>query len=480
MSLKEKTVAALAWALSQQLGAQFINLAVNILLARMLLPAAFGMIAMLTVFIQVASSLLDSGLTSSLIRDPKVAQADYSTVFFFNIGGAAVAYGLVFISAPLVQEFYAQAGLAPVLRVYALVFVLNALFSVQNARLTRQMDFKTQMAMQVPSVFAAGLVGLLLAYLGFGVWSLVWMNLCIAFLLALLHWKFSSWRPSWVFSAVSFRKHFRFGYKMTLTGLLEIVYRNVYVLLIGKFYNAVQLGYYARADALSQLPVASISTVIGKVTYPMFSEIQDDHPRLKQLYKKIMQQVIFWNAPVLVCLALVAKPLIVVLLTERWLPAVPYFQILALAGVLYPMHAYNLNILKVKGRSDLVLRLEIIKKVFCVAGIAMVLPFGIYGLLYFQLAFSILGYYINSVYSGRLIGYAAAEQIADMLPVLVSSGASTLFCLAAERYFLPDLSGRNFVHLFATTGLFFLAYGTISAVFRLQPAVDLKNIILKK
>ncbi|WP_129714872.1 lipopolysaccharide biosynthesis protein [Pedobacter sp. SYP-B3415] len=480
MSLKEKTLAALAWAFSQQISAQVINLVVNILLARMLMPAAFGMIAMLTVFIQVATSLLDSGLTSSLIRDTDAGQDDYSTVFFFNLGGGIIAYSFVFMIAPAVQDFYHQAGLADVLRVYALVFVINALFSVQNARLTAQMNFKIQLLMHIPSVAGAGLLGLLLAYLGFGVWSLVWMNLFLALSLAVLHWTFSAWRPSWVFSMACFRKHFRFGYKMTLTGLLEILYRNLYVLLIGKYYSAAQLGYYARADSLSQLPVVTVSTVIGKVTYPMFSGIQSDNLRLKQLYRKIMQQVLFWNAPVLICLTLIAEPLLVLLLTEKWLPAVPYFQILALAGIMYPLHAYNLNILKVKGRSDLILRLEVIKKLVSVGGIAVALPFGIYGLLFFQLAFSFLGYGINSMYSGRLIGYPAKEQIADMLPSFASSGLSAAVCMLAAPYMYPQLSGSPMLHIIYTASLFFLAYGVVSAAFRVQPAIDLKNLILKK
>jgi len=478
MSLKQKTLSGLIWTFIQQFSVQLISFCITIILARILLPKEFGLLAMLSVFIAVGNSLLEGGLTSSLIRSSGLSQEDYSTVFFFNLGGSVVIYMLVFTMAPYISAFYHQDILTLILRVYALDFILNAFFGVQNARLTKEMNFKIQMAIQIPSVFIGGLLGVSLALNGFGVWSLVWMNLLQSFISTLAHWMYSGWLPSPVFSKRCFKQHFHFGYKMTLTGLLDILYKNIYVLIIGKYFSITQLGFYSRADSVSQLPVSNISAVINKVTYPMFATIVNDDLQLKRVYKRLMQQVLFWNAPVLIFLAVVAEPLFRLLLTSKWLPAVPYFQILCMAGVIYPLHAYNLNILKVKGRSDLILKLEMIKKVLCVAGILSVVSFGIYGLLYFQLGFNFLGYYINSIYSSKLINYPVREQISDIFPILIISFLSGIFCYALDHFYLQYLLPDIFRILI--DGLCFsLIYLGSSSLSRLSAIHDFKQLILK-
>jgi O-antigen/teichoic acid export membrane protein len=201
-----------------------------------------------------------------------------------------------------------------------------------------------------------------MALKGFGVWSLVWMNLFQSFLSTFMHWVRSGWIPSFVFDKASFKRHFKFGYKMTLSGLIEILYRSIYILIIGKYYSVLQLEFYSRAESVSQLPTSNISAIINKVTYPLFLSINDNDAKLKSVYQTLMQQVLFWNAPILIFMAVIGAPLFTFLFTEKWLSAVPYFQILCLSGVMYPLHSYNLNILKVKGRSDLILKIEIIKK----------------------------------------------------------------------------------------------------------------------
>lgn len=478
MSLKQKTLSGLIWTFIQQFSVQLISFCITIILARILLPKEFGLLAMLSVFIAVGNSLLEGGLTSSLIRSSGLSQEDYSTVFFFNLGGSIVIYLLVFMMAPYISAFYHQDILTLVLRVYALDFILNAFFGVQNARLTKEMNFKIQMAIQIPSVFIGGLLGVGLALNGFGVWSLVWMNLLQSFISTLLHWMYSGWLPSPVFSKRCFKQHFHFGYKMTLTGLLDILYRNIYVLIIGRYFSITQLGFYSRADSVSQLPVSNISAVINKVTYPMFATIVDDDLQLKRVYKKLMQQVLFWNAPVLIFLAVVGEPLFRLLLTSKWLPAVPYFQILCMAGVIYPLHAYNLNILKVKGRSDLILKLEMIKKVLCVAGILGVVSFGIYGLLYFQLGFNFLGYYINSIYSSKLINYPVREQISDIFPILVISFLSGIFCYALDHFYLQYLLSDT-LRILIDGLCFSLIYLGSSSLSKLSAIHDFKQLILK-
>jgi O-antigen/teichoic acid export membrane protein len=342
------------------------------------------------------------------------------------------------------------------------------------------MNFKIQMKIQIPAVLIGGLLGVFLALQGYGVWSLVWMGLFQSFLSTVMHWIYSGWTPSFVFSKRCFKRHFYFGYKMTLTGLLDILYRNIYVLIIGKYYSVVQLGFYSRADSASQLPIANISAVINKVTYPMFASIADDDLRLKMVYKRLMQQVIFWNTPILILLAVIGEPLFRFLFTDKWLPAVPYFQILCIAGIMYPLHAYNLNILKVKGRSDLILKLEFIKKSICVVGILCVFPFGIYGLLYFQLMFNFIGYYINSIYSGKLINYPIGEQIIDIIPMIATSVFAGILCYLADTLCFSTLQLLDVTRIIID-GLFFsLIYLASSSILRLAPIHDFKQLILKR
>ncbi|WP_432714743.1 lipopolysaccharide biosynthesis protein [Pedobacter sp.] len=480
MSLINKTLSGLFWTFIQQFSVQIIGFIVTIILARILMPQEFGLIAMLSVFISIGNTLLDSGLASSLIRTPDLSQNDYSTVFFFNLAGSVIAYGILYFLAPIVANFYNHDILKSILRIYGIGFIINAFYSVQNARLTREMNFKMQMTIQIPSVFIGGILGVVLALTGYGVWSLVYMSLFQSFLSTVMHWIYSGWRPTLVFDKASFKRHFQFGYKMTLTSLLEILYKNIHILIIGKFYSAMQLGFYSRAESVSQLPVSNISSAINKVTYPMFASIVDDDLKLKRIYKTLMQQVLFWNAPILIFLSIIGEPLFLFLFTDKWIQAVPYFQILCLSGIMYPLNSYNLNIMKVKGRSDLILKLESIKKAICVIGVLAVIPFGIYGLLYFQLIFSFLSYYINSIYSGNLIDYSFSEQMIDIMPTILTSLLIGMICYLFDHLFFKTLSMLNITRIIVNGLMFFLLYIGSSSLFRLAPILDFKQLILKK
>ncbi|MCX2574296.1 lipopolysaccharide biosynthesis protein [Pedobacter sandarakinus] len=480
MSLVYKARSGIIWSLGQQFSVKFISLFITIILARILTPAEFGLIAMLAIFIAVGNSLMDSGLTSSLIRTRLAGQKDYSTVFFFNLIGSFSVYLLLFLFAPLIATFYKQPSLTNIVRVYGLTFIINAFFSIQSTLLAKELKFKLQTVIQIPAVLVGGCFGVYLANNGYGTWSLVWMNLINSAISTALHWYFSSWRPMLVFSKKSFKRHFHFGYKMTLSGLLDTVYQNLYTIIIGRYYAAAQLGFYSRADSLSQLPIGIISAAINKVAYPMFANIANDDVKLKTLYKKLMQQVLFWNAPILIFLAVVAEPLILLLLTDKWLQAVPYFQILCIAGVLYPVHSYNLNILKVKGKSGQFLKLEIVKKVLSVVGIICVIPFGIMGLLYFQLCFTVFAYYINSSYSGRLINYPLKEQLVDVMPILLLAGILGLGCFYLDYWYLETYHVSNIFRILCIAIIYGGFYLGISNVVKLTAMVDFKQLILKQ
>ena len=480
MSLRKKTVSGLFWTFTQQFSVQLINFAIQIILARILLPAEFGLIGMIAIFVSVGNSLMDSGMTSSLIRTPNASQKDFSTVFWINLLASISIYITLFLCAPLIADFYKQPVLTLIIRVYTLAFIIRAFVGVQSTILTKEMNFKLQMSMQIPSVIVGGLAGVILAYRGFGVWSLVWMNLIQSFLFSIQHWIRAKWHPVFIIDKERLWFHLKFGYKLTMSGLLNTVFSNIYNIIIGKFFSATQLGYYTRAQTLQMFPVTNIATALNKVTYPMFASIQHDNAKLKTAYKKLMQQVIFWIAPLMVYLSIVAEPLFRFVLTDKWLPAVPYFQILCFSGILYPLHAYNLNILNVKGRSDLFFKLEIYKKIFISIGIGGALYFGIYGLLIFQLISSLFAFGVNTSYSGKMIDYPAKEQVKDILPLIGIAFAVGALLFFLNKFVIVPFHLHDLISIITVGILYWILYLVINWRLRISAVTDFRQLILKK
>jgi teichuronic acid exporter len=438
MSLKQQATSGLVWTFAQQFGDQGISFIVSIILARLLLPAEFGLIGMVTVFIAIGQSLVTAGLTQSLIRDQNSDQEDLSTVFYFNLIASAFIYLLVYFLAPFIADFYQQLELTKIIRVLCLIFIIGAFSSVQMSRLTKLLDFKTQTIISLPSTILSGIVGIVLAYLGYGVWSLVWSRISLEFLKTIQLWFYSKWSPSFIFNYEKFKDHFNFGYKLTLSGLLDTIFQNIYILIIGRYFAAAQVGYYTRSQSLRNLPINNLSKALNKVTYPLFSSIQNDEVRLKRGYSILMRIVLFVISPILILGVVLATPIFRFLLTEKWVPAVPFFQILCIAGILYPINAYNLNILKVKGKSALFLKLEILKKIIISISIVIAIQFGIYGLLYSQIFISIIGFIINSYNTGKLISYDTLNQIKDIYPILLLASLMGALVYLLDFYFFKD------------------------------------------
>lgn len=480
MSLRKKTVSGLLWTFTQQFSVQLINFVAQIILARILMPAEFGLIGMIVIFISVGNSLMDSGMASSLIRTSNATQKDFSTVFWMNLFASIFLYFVLFFCAPFIAGFYRQPVLTPVIRVYTLAFIIKALVGVQTTILTKEMNFKLQMSMQIPSVIIGGITGVVMAYRGYGVWSLVWMNLVQTSLFTLQHWIRTKWHPAFIVDRERLRFHFKFGYKLTLSGLLNTVYTNIYNIIIGKFFSAAQLGYYTRAQTLQMFPITNIATALNKVTYPMFASIQHDDVKLKGAYKKLMQQVIFWVAPLMVYLVIVAEPLFRFVLTDKWLPAVPYFQILCFSGILYPLHSYNLNILKVKGRSDLFFKLEVYKKLFVSIGIAGALYFGMYGLLYFQLISSVFSFAVNTIYSGRMIDYATKEQLKDILPLIGIAFAVGVIIFFFNKFLIVPNHLHDLTSVLTIGAIYWALYLAMNWRLKISAATDFRQLILKR
>ena len=404
---------------------------ITLLLARFLAPADYGLVAMMAVFLTVANSLMDSGFKQALIRLQAASQLDFNTAFYTNLALGVLSYLLLFLSAPFIADFYSEPRLIILIRVAGLNILIHAFQVVQSAILSRELNFKAQLQATVPAGIISGLVAVGLAYVGFGVWALIVQMLLAAFLTTALLWHLQGWRPNLSFSRLSLGSMYNFGYKLFLSGLLDTVFRNIYVIVIAKLFAASIVGYYFIADKLKDLVISQLVGAIQNVTYPALSTMQADDKRLKAGYRKVMQVTTFLLFPSMLLLAALAEPLFSLLLPQKWLPAVIYLQLMCLAGIMYPLHSINLNILKVKARSDLFLYLEIIKKAMAVLILFICYRYGVIGILVGQIIGSVLAYIPNSYFSLRLINYTVREQMADFMPGLALSGAVALVIYGA-------------------------------------------------
>ncbi|ODM54951.1 lipopolysaccharide biosynthesis protein [Elizabethkingia meningoseptica] len=478
MELKQQATKGAFWAFIEQFSAQLIAFGVNLVLARLLMPEDFGTIALFNVVMSVSSVLINGGLTSSLIRTQNVDDRDLSTVFWFNIGASCLIYCFIFISTPWIAAFYNKPILTNLIRVYAIVLIVDSFVGVQGIRFEKELDFKTTFRIKLPSILIGGISGILFAWQGFGVWSLVYSAIIKNVISTLQYWFYSNWRPSFLFDKVKFRYHFTFGVRMTLSSLLDVIFNNIFTIVIGKKFSSVELGYYDRADGLKQLPVNNIAMTLNRVSYPLFSKISHDNISLRNVYQKMLKLVIFIIAPIIAIMIIEAFPLIRFLLTDKWLPAVPYFQILSLAGLLYPIHAYNLNILQIKGRSDLFLKLEILKKVLVVVVILLLIPLGMYGLVWAQVVVSILALFINTFFTGKFLNYNVFQQIKDLLPSIgVAAFVGVLLWFLDKKILY---SQKDLTRIIVLTPLYLIIYFGITYMLGFKELSLIKKLILKK
>jgi teichuronic acid exporter len=477
MSLKKQAISGMFWTYGQQFGGQMVTFLVSVILARLLLPEAFGLIGMLTIFIGLGTVLFEGGLTSSLIRSNELTSEDYSTVFYFNLVSSCVIYMLLFIAAPYIADFYHQPQLCSIVRIYGISFIIAAFGTVQNTILTRELKFKKQALITLPAILLSSLVGVGMAYLGYGVWSLVISAILNALFVTLFLWLSSNWYPKLVFNKNKFHQHFHYGYKLTLSGILDIFFTNIYQIIIGKFYAPAQVGYYARANSLMMLPVGNISGALNRVIFPVFSKIQDDTPKIKKAYKRVMLSVLFLITPAIVFMAVLAQPLILFLFTDKWLKMVPIFQIICFSGVLYPIHLYNLIVLQVKGRSDLFLKLEVFKKILVAIILPISLYFGFYALLWGQLISSLLALFINTHYAGKMLNYSMFSQIRDIAPIFVFA-----IIMGGIMFYLNGtlVNQSSFLRLLICGSAGIGCYILLALLFKFETVGDIKNLILKK
>ena len=420
-TLKHKTLRGTVWSSIERFSVQVVSFIVMIIMARILTPDDYGLVAMLTIFIAISQSLVDSGFSNALIRKQDRNETDNSTVFYFNIAVGIVLYLILFFSAPLIAKFYQEPLLIPITRVISLSVLINSFVVVQRAILTSNIDFKTQAKASLIAAIISGGVGIWMAYNGYGVWSIVWYQMVNLIVNALLLWILSKWRPRWLYSWKSFRELFGFGSKLALSGIIDTLYNNIYFIVIGKVFSASDLGYYTRASQFAQFPSSNITSIISRVTYPILCTLQGDTPRLRNVYRKFLRLSAFVIFPLMVGLAAVANPLILLLLGEKWTFSIILLQLICFSMMWYPIHGININLLQVQGRSDLFLKLEIIKKFIGVSILCITVPMGLIAMCIGGIISSILCLIVNTHYTGKLIHVGFILQMRDLLPILLYS-----------------------------------------------------------
>ncbi|WP_310558779.1 lipopolysaccharide biosynthesis protein [Flavobacterium sp.] len=420
MSLKKEALRGFIWTYAEQSGGQIINFFVNILLARTLFPADFGILGLLFVFITIANVLVDGGMKISIIRKKEVTDRDYTSVFFANILMSCVLYTIIFFLAPYISEFYKKPELVSIVRVFSITIVLQAFVFVQSAILTKNLNFRQQSLMKIPSIILSSAIGIILALLHFGVWSLVWMYLTQTFFWALFHWIFSDWKPKLVFDKSLFKYHFNFGYKLTLVEVLNAIISNAYQIVIGKYYNVLNVGYYTQSLTLRQLPISNIYGPASKLFLPIFSKIQDDEDRVVRTYQQIISVLIVVVAPILTFLAVFSEQIIVFLYSEKWRVAAPFLFHLAVAGIFTVVCSFNLTVLNIIGGSKLLLKIEFINKIqiilFIIATIFLGLP--IKYLLYTISISAIVSYFIVTFFATKHLKIDFLQQLFSFVRLL--------------------------------------------------------------
>lgn len=474
-SLKQKAAKGILWSTVERFSVQGVQFVIMIVMARLLTPYDYGIIGMLAIFIAVAQSLIDSGFSQALIRKQDRTDVDNNTVFYFNIVVSALLYLILYVSAPFVADFYETPQLCSVMRVVCLGIVFNSFAVVQRALLTIRIDFKTQAKAALTAAAISGIVGIVMAWHGLGVWSLVVQQLLNLGVNTGLLWLLSKWRPRLVYSWRSFHELFAFGSKLLASGLLDTVYRNIYPIVIGKLFSASSLGHYTRAHQFSEFPSSNVTGIIQRVTYPVLCEIQNDDVRLANIYRKFLKLSAFVIFPLMAGLAAVAGPFVNIMLGSQWGFCGQLLQVICFSMMWYPVHSINLNLLQVKGRSDLFLRLEVIKKILGVAVLCVTAPFGLMVMCYGQIFSSLVSLVINTYYTGKLINVGFVRQMRDLLP-------TTILCLIMFTLILlvNHFIGNDVVELCTGIVVGVVFYSLSSRVFKFSELDELLSLIKRK
>ncbi len=474
-NLKDRTVKALGWSFVDKFGQQFIYLATGIVLARILSQADYGLVGMLAIFIALSNVLLDSGFGGALIKKQDATQADFNAVFYFNVFVSVVLYLVLFFSAPLIAEFFGEPQLVVLSRVLFLTILFNAFNFIQTIQLTKHLHFNRLAKINFAALFLSSAVAMILAICGMGVWALVSQTLLLALFKSLLLWMFNRWRPSWGFSMQPLREAFAFSSHMLASGLINVIFNNIYSVIIGKVYNKVELGYYQQANKYQDIPVSLISNTFRTVALPVFSNVNSDNERLGRVLQKTNKSIAFVLFPVLLGLFVIAEPLLVGMIGEKWLPSVSIFRILLLSG-LFSVFAQVFNeLLVAKGKSRTYLRVEIAKKSFLVLAILCTFQWGVHALAWGWVAYSFFAMLLSGYYACRIISYRFRAFFISISPYLMLALGMAL--VAGVFYFAEMNMYLRMAIQIPCAALF---YGGGCLFFRLEMSNEVTQLVQRK
>ncbi|MDY0222512.1 MAG: lipopolysaccharide biosynthesis protein [Desulfobacterium sp.] len=476
-SLKQKSVKGVAWNLTELIGHQGIRFVLGVMLARLLTPADFGLVGMITVFFAVAQVFVSGGFGQAYIQKKHVSDVDANTVFFTNLAVSFGVYGILWLAAPAIAGFYEQPLLVDLTRVMGLVVIINAFNIIQMAQVTRAVDFKRKTKITLTATMASGVAGVAAAYYGLGVWSLVIQQMANRVFTTVGLWMTTRWMPRLQFSRESFKSLFSFGAWVLAAGIIKTIFDNIYVLTIGKFFPVAELGFYSKAKQFQAMAAHQIAGAVGAVAFPVLSQLQDEKLRLKQGVRKFLTHSLAFTAPILVTLMVVAEPFVRLLLTDKWAPMIPYLQLLCIAGFLYPIHLVNVQVLQAQGRSDLNFRLTVIKNSLRIINIAVMYRFGVAAIIMGEVLLSFFALVINTYYTRHLIGYGLLEQFADIRQILAVTLVSGLAGYAAIHW-LTNLYAKFFLGGTVTVVLYVLLQYLLNRVFFLE-ILKLKENFIK-
>lgn len=473
-SLKNKTVKGVGWSAAETFLARGVSFIVGLVLARLLSPDEYGLIGIVMIFVTVLEGFVDSGFSSSLIRKIDADDNDYNTMFLTNLVISIVMFALLYLGAPYIAVFFERQELVALIRVMGLLVVFQALSIVQNTILTRKIDFKTRTKAAVLAAVVSGIIGIVMAFVGFGVWSLVGQQLSRQLLNTICLWFYNRWWPKFRFSTESFRYMWGFGWKIMASGLLDRLWRQLNQAVIGKFYSPDTLGQYTRSNEYATIFSSNITSVVQRVSYPVLSQVQDDKQRMVAAYRKVIKTTMFVTSIIMISMAAVSEPLIYCLIGPKWHQAALFLPFICFPMSVWPLHALNLNMLQVQGRSDVYLIVEILKKIIAIGPICLGIFVGIYWMLIGGIVTDIIAFFLNSYYSGKNLGYSSWMQIKDVAP-----SYALAFIVSISVYFFKFLPISNFIILpiqiiVGATVLFLICEKR-----RPEEYIELKNIVIK-
>lgn len=473
-SLKNKTIKGVGWSAADAFLGQGVTFIVGLVLARLLSPDEYGLIGICLIFTTVLNGIVDSGFSNALIRKKDVTDEDYNTMFITNMAISIVLYVLLFISAPFVSEFFHREELTALVRATGLILFFNALSITQVTILTKEINFKTKTKASFVSAVISGGIGIAMAFIGFGVWALVAQQLSKQLFYTICLWFLNKWCPKFSFYKDSFKYMWGFGWKLLASGILNNVWNQLYQVVIGRCYTSATLGHYTRANEYASIFSSNLTSIVQRVSFPALSEIQDDKERMVQGYRKIIKVTMFVTAVFMISLGAVSEPMIYTLIGTKWHEAATYLPLICISMSLYPLHAINLNILQVLGRSDIFLYLEVLKKFIGLFPIVIGIFCGIYYMLLASIFTGIISLYLNTWYTGKTLNYTFINQLRDIAPSYF-----TAFVIASAVYFLKYLVLPFYVVLVLQIIIGIMVGFSISELLKFEEYIELKSILVK-